>query len=198
MKYVNQRDYPYWLYTTATACEGEVREKGQKTTICSHGCGLCSAIMVADRLLPNCGFGLKEATRIAYESHANDREGTTYKVFAPAFAEALGLELEMTNDPERLRYCLRTGGAATVYIRGDKAGHTGILSSVGHMLTAIGEERDGRIALLDPDYTDERYQSERVKAVVDRTKKVILLCDMDTLTEECAPNEPCFFLFWRG
>ena len=38
------------------------------------------------------------------------------KVFGPAFAEKMGFDLEMTSDPERLHYCMRTGGAAVVLV----------------------------------------------------------------------------------
>ena len=59
MKYVCQLEYPDLLYVTRTSLEGEAREKGKTTTIRSSGCGLCSAVMVADRLLPNCQFSLR-------------------------------------------------------------------------------------------------------------------------------------------
>ena len=69
---------------------GVEQEKGKTTTVRSSGCGLCSAIMVADRLLPNCEFGLKEAIDLAYATNANLEVGTTYQVYAPALAEKLG------------------------------------------------------------------------------------------------------------
>ena len=64
----------------------------------------------------------------------------------------LGLKLERTNDPERLRECLRTGGAAVVHVGGDYEGHVGVFSHGGHYVAAIAEEADGRIAILDPSY----------------------------------------------
>lgn len=87
MKFINQRDYPHWLYVTRTDLEGEVRESGKTTTVFTSACGLCSAIMVADRLIPNCDFDLKQAIDLSYEVKANYRYGTSYPRFAPAFAE---------------------------------------------------------------------------------------------------------------
>ena len=110
MKYVNQKEYPDWLYITRVDMEGADYEKGRTTTISSSGCGLCSAVMVADRLIPDSNFELKDAIRMSYDCKANHRRGTDYTRFAPVFAEKYGLDLEMTNDPERLRYCLRSGG----------------------------------------------------------------------------------------
>ena len=87
MKFVNQRDYPHWLYVTRTDMEGEDREKGKTTTVFTSACGLASAVMVADRLIPNSDFELKDAIDLSYEVKANYRRGTAYRRFAPAFAE---------------------------------------------------------------------------------------------------------------
>ena len=81
MKYVNQKAYPHWLYITRTSLEGEAKEKGKTTTIHSSGCGICSAVMVADRLIPNCDFDLTDAINLSYECEANDRVGTNYRRF---------------------------------------------------------------------------------------------------------------------
>lgn len=197
MKYVNQRKYPYWLYTTRLDYEGEVREKGRTTTISSSGCGLCTAVMIASRLLPNCDFGLEDAMRISYACGANRMKGTTYKIFAPVFAQECGLDLEMTNDPERLRYCLRTGGVAALHAKGDRDGYVGVFCSEGHMIAAISEERDGRIAILDPLYTEGRYDKEGRKGLVEVKNGVIALCNMDVIIKDTEPADPSFYLFWR-
>ncbi len=111
MKYVNQLEYPDVPYLTRISLEGEEREKGKSTTIKSSGCGLCSSVMVAHRLIPNCNFELEDALQLSYDAKANLNVGTNYKYYAPAFAEKMNFRLETTDDIERLRYCLRTGGA---------------------------------------------------------------------------------------
>ena len=68
MKYVNQKEYPDWLYVTRVDMEGEDKERGRTSTISSSGCGLCSAVMVADRLIPGCEFGLKDAIKMSYDT----------------------------------------------------------------------------------------------------------------------------------
>ena len=129
MKYISQLAYPDWLYITRTSTPvGSERDKGKTTTISKSGCGLCSSIMVADRLLVDNTFGLKEAIRLSYDAQANQWIGTAFSIYAPAFAEKMGFDLEMTGDPERLRYCLRTGGAAVAHVRGDREGHVGVFS----------------------------------------------------------------------
>ena len=198
MKYINQLDYPHWLYVTKTDMEDEVqREKGKVTTIRSSGCGLCSAIMVADQLLPNSTFDLTEAIDISYATKANHKAGTDYKIFAPAFAEKLGLMLEMTNDAERVRYCLRTGGAVVVHSGGDREGYTGVFTHGGHYVTAIGEEPDGRIAVLDPSYKVGKYEEEGRKGKVEMKGEFIALCDLSVLAKDAENRDPGFYLFWR-
>lgn len=197
MKYVNQKEYPDWLYVTRVDMEGEDKERGRTSTISSSGCGLCSAVMVADRLIPGCEFGLKDAIKMSYDTNANHRKGTDYKRFAPVFAEEYGLEVEMTNDPERLRYCLRTGGAAVLHVKGDRDGYVGVFSHGGHYAVAISEERDGRIAVLDPSYTKGKYEEEGRKGLVEMKNDVIAICDMQVIIDDTAPAEISFYLFWR-
>ena len=43
MKYINQKDYPHWLYVTRVDLGEADRERGKTTTVASSGCGLCSA-----------------------------------------------------------------------------------------------------------------------------------------------------------
>jgi hypothetical protein len=199
MKYVNQKKYPHLLYTTRQLCDKEEdRERGKATTIFTSGCGLCSAVMVAHRLIPNCEFELDDAIALSYDCQANLKIGTNYKRFAPAFAEKLSLDYEMTDDPERLRYCLRTGGAAVVGITGDREDHVGVYSTGGHYIAAISEERDGRIATLDPSFRPDKYDKEGCKGLVEIKSGVLTLSRMDVLmkdTENPKPNR--FFLFWR-
>ena len=198
MKNINQKNYPDIPYITRQLCDKEAdREKGKTTTISSSGCGLCSAIMVADRLIPNCEFGLEDAVNISYESNANVKIGTDYQRFAPAFAEKLGLDFEKTNDPERLRYCLRTGGAAVLHMKGDRDGHIGVFSNGGHYIAAISEERDGRIATMDPSFRPAKYDKEGVKGLVEIKNDVVTLCDMQVLVDDTAPAPYSFYLFWR-
>ena len=198
MKYINQLDYPHWLYVTKTDMEDEVqREKGKVTTIRSSGCGLCSAIMVADQLLPNSTFDLTEAIDISYATKANHKAGTDYKRFGPAFAEKLGLRMEMANDAESLCNCLRTGGAAVINVGGDYEGHIGVFSHGGHYITAIGMDAEGRVIILDPSYKPNKFEEEGRKGKVEMKNDVIALCDPQLLVEDTATRDPGFYHFWR-
>ena len=197
MRYVNQRDYPDMLYVTRANPEHPRHETGKSTTIKSSGCGLCAAIMVADRLLPTYKFDLEDALELAYESKANLAVGTSYKAFAPAFAEKMGLRLEATKNIEDLRRCLRTGGAAVLLVGGDREGHVGLFTHGGHYMTAISEEADGRIAILDPSYYVGKYEEEGRQGKVEVKNKFIALCTGEILEEETLMKETPYYLFWR-
>lgn len=197
MKFECQIKYGYLSYVTRYEMEGIEKEKGKNTTVRSSGCGLCSAVMVADHLIPDSEFGIKEAVKMSLNCEANHLRGTDYKRFAPVFAKELNLDYEMTNDPERLRYCLRTGGAAVLHIMGDREGYTGVFSHGGHYVTAISEERDGRIAILDPSFLGGKYEEEGRKGLVEVKYDSLAVCDMKVLVEDTMPKDPSFYLFWR-
>ena len=197
MKYINQKQYPDIPYITRTSMEGEDYAWGQNTTVSSSGCGLCAAIMVADRLLPNCQFGLEDALALSYGSKANHRKGTDYARFAPAFAEKLGLRMEASDDLEDVRRCLRTGGAAVLLIQGDRDGKTGIFAHGGHYITAINEEPDGRIAILDPYFYEGKYEEEGRKGVVEVTRGKIILSEGKYIQQEASVKSKPYYMFWR-
>jgi len=197
MKYVNQLDYPHIPYITRTnAADAAEREKGQHTTIATSGCGLCSAIMVAERLLVEPNFTLEDAIRMSYDTGANAIHGTDYELFAPAFAERFGLIVEPTNDPERLRRCLRTGGCAVMDSAGDSEGHIGVFSHGGHYVVIVNEQEDGRLAVLDPALKEGKYEEEGRKGKVE-LQGLFILTDMQNLLDDTAPHDPRFYLFWR-
>jgi len=198
MKFINQRDYPHLPYVTKTDMEKEEdRAAGKNTTVASSACGLCCAVMVADRLLPNCDFDLSQAISLSYEVKANYRRGTSYSRFAPAFAEKLGLRYENADDLEALRNCLRTGGAAVVLARGDRDGQVGLFTHRGHYITVLNEEPDGRFAILDPNFYAGKFEEEGRQGKVELCNGVMLLCSGEVLLEEGSKEYKPFHLFWR-
>ena len=197
MKYINQLDYPHMLYVTGIELTGERKERGKTTTVKTSGCGLCTAVMVADRLIPNCEFSLTDAIELSYEAKANCGLGTRYPRFAPLFAERLGLKLETSTDIEDVRRCLQTGGAAAILVDGDHEGYTGVFSHGPHYIAAIGVESDGRFAILDPSYKPGKYDEEGRQGKVERKYDVVALCHAEVLAEDAIGNLIPYFLFWR-
>lgn len=198
MKFINQRDYPHWLYVTQTDMEGADKEWGKTSTVFTSACGLCSAIMVADRLLPNCDFDLNQAIALSYEVKANYRRGTCYKRFAPAFAQKLGLQQEASEDIRDVLRCLHTGGAAVALVGGDRDGRPGIFSHQGHYVAVIAQERDGRLVILDPYLYDGKFEEEGRKGKVELRDGVVALCQPEILAGDVSVKSTPYYLFWRG
>ena len=197
MRYLNQLQYPDMPYITRTDPDNPRHEHGKKTTIKSSGCGLCSAIMVADRLLTDYEFELEDAVALSYSVGANHAAGTSYKLFAPAFAERMGLRMEASNQIEDLLRCLRTGGAAVVLVSGDREGHVGLFTHGGHYMAVINEEPDGRLAILDPSYRPDKYDEPERVGKVEIVRDVITLCTPETLHAETYGKATPYYLFWR-
>ena len=197
MKYVNQREYPEIPYVTRANPEDPRHERGKSTTIKSSGCGLCSAIMVGDRLLPDFECSLEEAVALSYEAKANLGPGTARKFF-PAFAEKYGLVCERASTLEELLNCLRTGGAAVVLVSEVKGERVGLFTHGGHYMAIIGEEPDGRLAILDPSYFPGKYDEEGREGKVEVKNEVIALCDPEILHAETRAKQPgAYMLFHR-
>lgn len=198
MRFICQKDYPDMPYITRTDPDDPRHEYGKTTTISTSGCGLCAAIMVADRLLPQYDFELEDAVKLSYEIGANHGAGTAREFF-PVFAEKLGLKLETSDDKNDLVRCLETGGAAIVLVEGDKEKHTGLFTYIRHYMAVIGKEPDGRLAILDPSFTPDKYEEDHRRGKVEIKCGVIVLCDADTLHAELR-KEPGkhYFLFHRA
>jgi len=194
MKYINQLEHPHLLYVTRT--DPEFGDTGKTTTVRSSGCGLCSAIMVADRLLPRYDFDLTNAIELSYEMKANHSRGTDPKLFFPAFAKKLGLDYKQAKTTEELIHCLQTGGAAVVHV-GKTEGRVPLFTKGGHYMAVIGLERDGRLAILDPSYFPGKYDEEGRQGKVEMSQNVISLCTPEVLAEESSMKEIPYHLFWR-
>ena len=197
MKYINQLEYPDTIYITNTKMEGEALEKGKRTTVKGSGCCLCSAVMVADRLIPNCDFDLKQAIDLSYEVKANYRYGTSYIRYAPAFAEKLGLRYEPAKTMEEVRNCLLTGGAAVALVAGDQPEHVGLFSHNEHYVAVIGYESDGRLVVLDPYLYDGKFEEQGREGRVELKYGVMALCNEQELAGDVVGRNYPYYLFWR-
>lgn len=198
MKYVNQLEHPHMLYVTRTEPDCKGHERGKTTTIRSSGCGLCSAIMVADRLLPHYEFDLYDAIDLSYSVNANHRSGTDGKLFYPAFAEKLGLKLEFGHTTDDLIHCLETGGAAVAHVGGDRKDHIGLFTHGGHYVAVINREADGRLAILDPSYKEGKFEEPGREGKVEMRNGVVALCEPADLDIDAQVKDIPYYLFWRA
>ncbi len=198
MKYINQNDYPDKPYLTRIKLEGIEKEKGTKTTVKSSGCGLCCAIMVVDRLVPNCDFSLDDAIELSYKSGSNFYIGTRYNTFGPALAEKFDLIYEPTSDIKKLKEWLSSGGVAVANVGGDREGYIGVFSHTGHYIMVNNLENDNRVAILDPGYKEGKYEEEGREGKVEIKQGIIAVCDISILQKDAENRTPSFHMFKRN
>ena len=84
-----------------------------------------------------------------------------------------------------------------ILFAGDRDGHVGLFTHGGHYVTAINEEADGRIAILDPSYYVGKYEEEGREGKVEVVNDIIALCAPEIIEEETAPKALPYWLFWR-
>ncbi len=196
MLYINQLNYPFYAYKTRTDTPED--DHGRNTTISTSGCGLCCAVMVADRLLTDPNFGLHEAIGLAYTTGSNHIVGTDYDIYAPALAEKLGLYYEPANSLDSLTACLQTGGVAVADV-GEPADkrYKAVFTHGGHYILVVSQERDGRFCILDPALKPEKFnEPARIGKV--ETKGDFCYTSGEVLMRDTDMNAPKrFHLFWR-
>ena len=196
MRFVCQKDYPDMEYITRVDLEGEEKEKGSHTTVCSSGCGLCSSVMVADRLLTDYKFDIEDAVALSYAAGANRGIGTNFSIYSEAFAEKFDLKYVPTDDIEEVCECLRTGGAVVALVRqyGD---YISVFTHKSHYVTLVSLEEDGRFCVLDPSYFEGKYDEPGREGRVE-VKGRLVFCDKQTMMAETDFRRGYrYYMFWR-
>ncbi|MBQ6013145.1 MAG: hypothetical protein IJL27_03810 [Firmicutes bacterium] len=194
MKYLNQHRYPYMLYKCDT--DHPDNERLHNSTFYMTACGLCCAVMVADRLLIGPKFDLVDALQLSYDCGANHAPGTDYKLYAPALCEKLGLRYEGTNDMAVVKRCLETGGCVVANSGGDRDGYTGVFTHGGHYICVISVREDGKFCVLDPSQEPDKFDEPGREGKVEVDGNFIY-CDGAVLAKDCENRDPGLWCFWR-
>lgn len=162
-------------------------------TIDKHGCGLCSLSMVVENLTGK-PFPLQEAAKMAKEWNYGASGPTLceMKVLAPVAAETFGLRFACTSREDELMEWLEQGGMAIAHSNGDRPGHVGVLSHGKHYV-AVAHAGGGKVLVLDPSLTGEKYrEAGREQVTVDGN---LVYMDSRVLWEDCEGKIPRFYLF---
>ena len=222
MKYLNQLDYPHYMYKSTKKLDydfylaykraadasnfGDIKVSPDMepitlgsgvSNVAISGCGLCCAVMAADRLTPNTSFSLEDALDVSYESGGAGPVGTDYRFFAPAFAERMNYEWKGTASFEELDDWLAKGGVAVAEVAGDrKDGHIGVFTHGWHFILLLSKREDGKYAILDPSQTPTKYEEEGRKGLVEVDGNIIYASE-DVLKEEVKLFDTPLYLFRR-
>ena len=162
-------------------------------TIADNGCGPCCAAMVAENML---GIDFKpwDACALALACGAREQAGTDLYLFAPVFAEKVGLKVRNTEDAEEALRFLREGkGLVIANTRGDRPqdGWIGVFSDCGHYIVLAGAEGN-TVRVWDPMYRPGRYDLPGRQGKVHMEGNEAF-ADFGILREDCRDRP--FFLF---
>lgn len=192
MKYINQLEYPLVVFRSNTGDPSDVK-RNMGGTFKASGCGVASAVMIADRLLVEPDFDIFDGIRMVEESHANYAPGTDHMLFAPWFAEKMGLDLLLTDSLDEVRNCLSTGGAVMALSTGDYQEHVGLFTHGGHFIAIVSQLRDGRVAVLDPAYSEGKFEEEGRKGLV-RVDGDLIYCTLEQIAADWHPEKLAGYL----
>ena len=164
-----------------------------KGNIADNGCGPCSAAMVAENML---GIDFKpwDACELAIACGAREKPGTDLYIFAPVFAERVGLCVRDTEDADEAAAFLRAGrGLVIANTQGNRPDWTGVFSDSGHYIVLAALEGN-EVNVWDPMYRPGRYD------IPGRAGKVRMEgneahADFSIVREDCKDRP--YFLFWK-
>ena len=165
-------------------------------TIADNGCGPCCAAMVAESML---GISYKpwDACELAIACGAREEPGTDLYIFAPVFAEKVGLKVRCTEDAdEAQRFLQARKGLVIANTQGDRPqdGWIGVFSDCGHYIV-LAEAEGETVGVWDPMYRPGRYD------VPGRAGKVRMegneaFADFEVIRQDCKDRP--FFLFEKA
>lgn len=191
MLFVNQNDYPDIPYPTDIDHPDSSDNYG---TIETAGCGLCSAVMMVDRLCMK-GLNLEECRDISVECGANREPGTDMKILGPVLADKFHLAYKETSNTGELIEWLQGGGAAIINPGGDQEGYVGLFTHSGHYIFADSFS-NGEFMILDPSWSEEKFKTpERAGRV--REAGCIVYATPEAIIRDTENRRPRYHLFAR-
>ena len=186
MSYYNQRNYGHVAYPAPGY---------EKATLKSAGCGPCSAAMMAEQLTGET-HSPEEVAQLAQSVGARVSGGTDLRRLGSALCLRLGLKMETGSSKALLLDCLNKGGVAICNISGDREGYTGLFSSGGHYVCAVGLSPEGLVRVWDPDRYSGKYERDGRRGRVQLDGNDVLVPAGGLLTD-CAEREPALYCFHK-
>lgn len=194
MHYVNQLNYKHIPYHTNVKKEDKT-DIERLRSVSQSGCGLCCTCMAVELLTPNT-LPIEDCVKISEACVANHSTGTDMKILGPVIAEKYGLEYSNTSDLDEAIRHLQRGGQIVAHVGVPTGAEIGLFTKGGHyiLLTAT----DGKeFCILDPSYTDNKFNIPEREGKVDTSRAPYLYCNVNTVHAECKADRPKYHLFSR-
>jgi hypothetical protein len=186
MSYYNQRNYGHIPYPAPGY---------EQATLKSAGCGPCAAAMMAEQLTGQTHTP-EQMAELARSVGARVSGGTDLRRLGSALCVRLGLRMETGSSKELLLDCLKKGGVAICNVSGDREGYTGLFSSGGHYVAAVGLTREGLVRVWDPNRYAGKFEGPGRKGRVQLDGNDVLV-PAGGLLADCAEREPALYCFHR-
>lgn len=196
MRYVNQKDYPDLPYRTRTDTPEDLH--GQNSTVATSGCGLCSAIMMIDRLLVDSDykFDIEDALQLSLDNKANHTFGTDYDIYSEALGNKFNIKHKLTNDINDVAECIRDGGCCVAKVS-TRENYKAVFTKGHHYITVVSITTDGRFVILDPSQVPGKYDEAIAEGRVE-VQGHLCFCTPEVLEDEAEGMHPTkYYLFWR-
>lgn len=185
MKLIRQLDYPALLYPTTL--EENVPLQPPYPSIAKSGCGLCCICMMVQSLSDQ-PLSVEKCIQLSIQAKAN-YFGTDMRRLAPVIAHLYHLKFYMSNEINDVITTLGDGGRVIVNV----GKPNGLLSDGGHFVLADGA-KNGFIQILDPSYSQEKYEKPYRKGLVSFDGEYVLLSP-SALAEQSSNRDPSFYIF---
>lgn len=155
--YYNQNDYGTVQYN---------KPNGEKATVKSGGCGVCSACIVFNTLAQKELYSVKAMAKLSQECGARTNNGTDESTLLKTLcADNKGFSFKTTSDLKELKKHLKGGGMAIA----NQGNAYNVFSTAGHYVVAY-RLIDGNIDVVDPQMYSGKYdKAPRPERIVSKT-----------------------------
>ena len=194
MHYVNQLNYKHIPYHTYTTME-EKTDIDRIRTVSMSGCGLCCSCMAIE-LLTDKKLEIEDCVKIAEDCSASHGVGTDMKMLGPVLAEKYGLVYTPTSDLSEAIGYLQDGGKIVAHVAVPEGCEIGLFTKGGHYI--LLNSTDGKeFCILDPSYTDKKFDAPERVGRIDAKNAPYLYCDVNTVHAECKEGKIKYHVFTR-
>ena len=179
--YYNQNDYEKVAYN---------KPNGEKATVKSGGCGVCSACMVFNTLAGKELYSVAQMAKFSISHKARTNNGTDENVLLKALCDAnKGFLFKVTSDVKELTKHLKSGGMAIC----NQGNAYNVFSTSGHYVVAYGLDV-GNIKVADPSNTANKYSKyDRPKRIVSKTAYGCIIKPAE-MKKATADRDPSYYL----
>lgn len=181
MFFYNQRNYENVDYS---------KPNGQKATVKSGGCGVCSALMALNNLYGKEVMTVKQMADFSKANGGRNNYGTDLFALLNALCKKYDLTYKTTSLNKDLLAHLKAGGVAII----NQGESYNVFSTAGHFVLCLNIVEGETIRCLDPDLYSGKYQSyNRQQRIVKQTGNEVWVT-LKEIGKATIDRDPSYYL----